>query len=484
MAVLEYAGEYIIEECSIYSTSGEVVDVTALVSTINIFEDIFKSSLTGNIALVDTNNLLTRLPLIGQEKLRLKLSTPQITVADRSRSLDFTDHPLYIYQVSAKVPVNDSTDALVLSFTTAEAVRSNRIRVSQAFEGEPAVDIIKKIIRDEDLLNSKKEFYYEETANNYKFVSPNMRPIDFINSITSRCLSKTYNFAPTFLFYETCRGFFFRTIDGMLDNKKVKQVYLEDTPNLGIDVERNLRRLISHTVVDSTNVMKNMRQGMYASNLLMIDLVNKTVENFNYNYFDSFENGEKQDIHVDEHAKYVTDNKPLASESKDDFGKSLADYDQSTVYMQAVDRNQPNGLLSVRHSGQFDYSGTDSWLQRRKGRFSAMRAAITMNIVVYGQTNISVGDLIGLNIKNKAHYVTDPNDKDPYYGGRYLITQLRHSFTAMDGQALHTMHMQVVRDTVSSQYPKNGVTLVDAKEVSPVDKLIPMGSEDTTPSNY
>ena len=484
MAVLEYAGEYIIEECSIYSTSGEVVDVTALVSTINIFEDIFKSSLTGNIALVDTNNLLTRLPLIGQEKLRLKLSTPQITVADRSRSLDFTDHPLYIYQVSAKVPVNDSTDALVLSFTTAEAVRSNRIRVSQAFEGEPAVDIIKKIIRDEDLLNSKKEFYYEETANNYKFVSPNMRPIDFINSITSRCLSKTYNFAPTFLFYETCKGFFFRTIDGMLDNKKVKQVYIEDTPDLESDVERNLRRLISHTVVDSTNVMKNMRQGMYASNLLMIDLVNKTVENFNYNYFDSFENGEKQDIHVDEHAKYVTDNKPLASESKDDFGKSLADYDQSTVYMQAVDRNQPNGLLSVRHSGQFDYSGTDSWLQRRKGRFSAMRAAITMNIVVYGQTNISVGDLIGLNIKNKAHYVTDPNDKDPYYGGRYLITQLRHSFTAMDGQALHTMHMQVVRDTVSSQYPKNGVTLVDAKEVSPVDKLIPMGSEDTTPSNY
>ena len=303
MADLEYAGEYIIEECSIYSTSGEVVDVTALVSTINIFEDIFKSSLTGNIALVDTNNLLTRLPLIGQEKLRLKLSTPQITVADRSRSLDFTDHPLYIYQVSAKVPVNDSTDALVLSFTTAEAVRSNRIRVSQAFEGEPAVDIIKKIIRDEDLLNSKKEFYYEETANNYKFVSPNMRPIDFINSITSRCLSKTYNFAPTFLFYETCRGFFFRTIDNMLDNKKVKQVYIEDTPNLESDVERNLIRLISHTVVDSTNVMKNMRQGMYASNLLMIDLVNKTVENFNYNYFDSFENGEKQDIHVDEHAK-------------------------------------------------------------------------------------------------------------------------------------------------------------------------------------
>ena len=47
--------------------------------------------------------------------------------------------------------------------------------------------------------------------------------------------------------------------------------------------------------------MMNMRKGMYASNLLMIDLVNKTVENFNYNYFDSFEEGEKQDKHVDSH---------------------------------------------------------------------------------------------------------------------------------------------------------------------------------------
>jgi len=39
----------------------------------------------------------------------------------------------------------------------------------------------------------------------------------------------------------------------------------------------------------------NMRKGMYGSNLLMIDLVNKTVENHNYNYFDDF----AEDKHVD-----------------------------------------------------------------------------------------------------------------------------------------------------------------------------------------
>lgn len=237
---MQYAGEYGVEICKICSTSGEIIDITSLISTVNIFEDIFKSSLTGDITLVDTNNLLTSLPIIGQEKLLLKLTTPQSGTTDRNLSLDFTDHPLYLFKVVAGAKSNDNTQALVLSFTTAEAIRSNRIRVSQAFEGEPSADIIQKIIRDEDLLNSKKEFYYEETANNYKFVSPNMRPIDFINSIAKRCLSDKYNSSPTFVFYETCKGFYFRTIDSMLDRKNVKKVYVDEAPELGRTTERNM----------------------------------------------------------------------------------------------------------------------------------------------------------------------------------------------------------------------------------------------------
>ena len=127
---LNYPGEYIIEKCSISATSGRTIDVSSLIASINIFEDIFRTSITGDISLVDTNNLLTSLPIIGQEKLLLKLSTPQSTEADRSRSLDFTEYPLYIYKVDAAARVNEGTDAYTLSFTTAEAIRSNRIRVS------------------------------------------------------------------------------------------------------------------------------------------------------------------------------------------------------------------------------------------------------------------------------------------------------------------------------------------------------------------
>ena len=70
------------------------------------------------------------------------------------------------------------------------------------------------------------------TSNNFKFVAPNMRPFDFINSVGKRCLSKEYNYAPTFLFYETIKGFWFRTIDSMMDTKNPRFVYKEETPNI------------------------------------------------------------------------------------------------------------------------------------------------------------------------------------------------------------------------------------------------------------
>ena len=476
MAKLNYAGEYLVERCEIASTSGLITDVTEMISGINIFESIFKNAVTGDITLVDTNNLVTRLPIIGQEKLLLRLSTPQDPqpVNDRTRTIDFTEHPFYIYKVDAKTSVNENTDIITLSFTTAEAVRSNRTRISEAFEGEPAKDIVQKIIRDEDLMNSKKPYYYEETSNNFKFVSPNMRPYEFINSIAKRCMSAEYNFAPTFLFYENCKGFFFRSIDGMMDRQNVRTVFMEETPNLGdTDTERHLYNMISFDISGSTNVMQNMRSGMYASNLMMIDLLNKTVENFNYNYFESFEEGEKQDKHVDAHAPYATEKKPLASECKDDFGNTLVDYDQSTLYMQAVDRDVPDGVYSPRHTGTFDYMGTDNWLQRRKGRFAAMQAAITMNITVHGQTSFSAGDLISINIKNQNPMVTDQGGNDPYYSGRYLVTSLRHRFTKGDGQPKHTCHMEVIRDTVTQSYPINGVSVMDGG--SSVDELIPSG---------
>ena len=483
MATMQYAGEYHIEVCEIYAASGAVLDLKDQFASVNIYEDIFKNALTGDISIVDTNNLLTNLPIIGQEKLKLRIVTPnEDDDNSRTMAIDFTDTPLYIYKVSSKVSINDNTNAYTLSFTTPEAVRSNRIRVKQAFNGEPSVEIVKKIFRDEDLLNSKKEFYYEETTNNFKFVSPSMRPFDFINSVARRCLSRENNYAPTFLFYETVKGYWFRTIDSMMDTKNPRFVFKEETPNIlpeghkKPDVNTTLTNILNYSLMSSTDVMMNMRKGMYGSNLLMIDLVNKTVENHNYNYFDDF----AEDKHVDEFNLYGSQNAPLGSEARDDYGNRLSDYDQSKTYMQAVDREAPNGLYSARHDGQYDYSGTDIWLQRRMGRFSAIDSAITLRIEVPGNTSLQAGDMVGIDMRNQGLLAED--ERDPIYSGRYLVSKLKHEFKRGDGVYKHHCHMEVIRDTAIKPLSSYGVTHQDGG--NPIDVLVPTGSEDSNDVTY
>jgi len=476
MAELRYAGEYIVDVCELHTVSGAVTDMSEQFATISIFEDIFSTSITGTISFVDTNNLLTNLPIIGQEKLKLKLTTPNgDDISNRLSSIDFTDSPLYVYKVVSKTQVNDNTSAFTLAFTTAEAIRANRIRVSQSFEGEPSEDMIQKILRDPEILNSKKEFYYELTSNNYKFVAPSMRPMDFINAIARRSLSKEYNNAPTFLFYETIKGYYFRTIDSMMDRKNPRFIYRELTPNTIPEGETrpnaaiNLTNILNYEVLPTTDVMMNMRKGMYASKLTMIDLVNKTVENFEYNYFDDFQ----EDKHADAYNAYASQNSPLASEARDDFQNRLSDYSEAAVFMQAVDRDSPNGLFSARYEGGYDYTGTDIWLQRRKGRFSSLDSAITLRVEVPGNTTLQAGDLIGIEMRNQGILAEDK--KDPYFSGRYLVRKLRHEFTKAEGVPKHTVYLECVRDTIKQPYPSIGVGFADGGNST--EEIIPLGSE-------
>ena len=72
---VQYAGEFIIEEAVLTSPNGLKTDILndlALIE-INIFEDIFRSSITGSILVGDTRNIISKLPIMGQEKLSLKI---------------------------------------------------------------------------------------------------------------------------------------------------------------------------------------------------------------------------------------------------------------------------------------------------------------------------------------------------------------------------------------------------------------------------
>lgn len=471
MAVIQYAGEFQLEECTLCTVSGLELDLTELVADINIYEDLFSTSVSGSISFQDNNNLLGNkdIGIIGQEKLKLKLSTPNADdTGDRNRIINYTETPLYVYKIDDKVTVNENTDAFMLHFTTPEFIRNNHVRVVKSYEGEPSEDIIQNILRDDDLISSKKEFYYEVTNNHFKLVSPNMHPFDFIVNLSKRCLSREYDYAPSFLFYETTKGYFFRTIDSMMDRKNPKGVFREVSPQ-EIDLRDNeegviakLSNILNIQVMSTTDTVSSRLSGMYGSRLILLDIFNKDYQEFDYNYIQDFD----RDIHVDHYNRYGSSKSPVASTVTDQYGKQIGDYPDSVLHVQMIERNIANGMYNPAwgERSQYDYMGTDQWLQRRTSRFSSLDSAISLRVTIPGNTTLQVGDLIGLDLSDEA------------MTGKYLVKNLVHKFTFAEGSPMHKIVMDCVRDTVKSPFPSSGVTIKDQGNEG--DYRIPLGSED------
>ena len=75
---IEYAGQFNIDEVKIFSSSGTVINITKQVVAMNLYEDIYKSCITGSIAIGDTNNIIMEAPIIGQEFIGFKITDSQL----------------------------------------------------------------------------------------------------------------------------------------------------------------------------------------------------------------------------------------------------------------------------------------------------------------------------------------------------------------------------------------------------------------------
>ena len=75
---LQAAGDVNVEELILISSSGQEFDIRQYLIEINIFEDMFRGALYGNMLVVDTGNLASTVPMINDEYLRVKFTTPTI----------------------------------------------------------------------------------------------------------------------------------------------------------------------------------------------------------------------------------------------------------------------------------------------------------------------------------------------------------------------------------------------------------------------
>ena len=111
MAGINEAGDFDLEVAKLRTTSGKIVDLTASIVALTIFEDTGMSAVTGSILLQDSLALTSIGPIIGQEYLELKISTNTLT--HESAIIDFTKNVFLIHSLENRTEAGNNVQMYV-----------------------------------------------------------------------------------------------------------------------------------------------------------------------------------------------------------------------------------------------------------------------------------------------------------------------------------------------------------------------------------
>jgi len=450
---LQHPGEFVLDELRLVTSAGTEVDLLTSVMGLTLWEDILSMTITGTIAVQDAANLGSQGPLLGQEYLHLKIRTP--TFKDKSATMDFSKNVFLVHTISKRQDIGNGVQGFVLSFVSQELVKNQRLKVTQSLT-DTWSEIVKKMLVDSKYLNTKKMIDIEPTSGVKKFVAPNIRPLDIISLGTKQAIS-THKGEPTYLFYETMKGFNFRTL-ASLYNRPAQLEYKISTPGKNvqehhtgiIDVLNELQTVIDFEIISNNDALVNYRTGMYASKLITHDIVSKSYTTNTYNYHDNFDN----ESHIVGGVTEGTPEYPLVSAlSLTEKGERVSDFPARTFMMPT----SLTGGVDSQHTTQNNtnpYMAYDphKWVQRRTSQMIQLENAFQVNILVHGQTLTNVGDKVILNLPYTSSAVGPKKEKyDRFYKGPFLIKKIRHDFAMASSPRKHQMHMQLVKDSLEEE---------------------------------
>ena len=432
---VQYAGEYEVSHIRLISSSGTTLPIEGAVVQLDFMEDIFTNSIFGAISVVDTNDLVHNMPIVGQEFLDIKIKTPTLN--------DEIDNIFSVIKINKYSDVNQGAKLFELHFTSLEFVRNNRIRVSKSFTGTTS-EIVQDLLENEQFIGTKKNINIEETVGIKKVVSPNLNPYRLIRNLTSESIAKNSG-SPHFLFYETLKGINFRTVQNLYDEES------SGTFDAGVSAARDInftkviddmRRVISQDAGGYNDMMQNIKSGVMGSSLIMHDIYNKNYQKYDYKYFENFDDFGR----IDENPIY--NEVPI-----DDFNNTVGDFPEGKIYVHPT--STTTDFIDAQHydtsSQQYAYTSnkTQNTLQYRRSKYMELMGGVSLTLEVNGHTALEAGQMVDFFRDSTGKKIDDGIDK--YFSGRFLISSLRHTFS--NNFKKHEITMLIVKDSFPSSIP-------------------------------
>lgn len=435
------AGDVITEDIIIVNERGESYSIRNFVIEVVLFEDIFSNCMSGHMEVVEAASLITRIPIVGAESITFRYRTPTFKeIIGRTFKITSIDNRMF--------SSTDKEQRYRITFISTESYLDSVTNLSKKFSGSTDA-VITSIFTDyltsarfmgpEASEPSELVSTGETHTSSVAFVAASWSPLKCINWVANRAFGSGQE-APSFLFYESNKGFRFFSIEQLIDRQRTANdifcelVYapnnqvLTDRNNAKYKFKRpelsrqygNVRAISPFTHFD---ILRAGDFGYYAANLITADPITKVYQENPYDYYNQY-------------LKFKHLRDPAFIQVPDALVR--------TTKVNNIIRTKSSRL----HNNMADPAYEKWMLQRNSLMFEA--TMFHLEVEIAGRTDIEVGKLVNF-LYPKAiekSEVNQPEDAlDPYISGLYLITAIRHSFSLNT----HTMYLEIMKDTYSKQ---------------------------------
>ena len=466
-------GDVLIHKVEMTTLAGDTLDLKPFVVEINVFEDMFSPSLTGNIVIRDSLNLIGQLPLVGDEVVTLDIVTPGFAEPDAKDAINKIQKSFSVYAIKNRQLNADREQFYTIHFCSMEASLDNVAKVSRKFEGstdEIALKVYEEYFQIPRIFSSKTSMdspegdksenpntTSEDTNKKYTplfisdtphtsriaFVSPMWSPMKIINWLAKRTIGNTYDKSPTFLFFETTKAFYYTSIEALvatqMTNGMIYSQFVYNIPTTDTQTAEALRKSFSVvkdvSFLTNLDVLRSQDLGHFTNSVYTFDLIKKEHKHWIYDHGMAFQDYKHMESYKIVDKKYVEDDTKKFN--------SIFPFNVMRSY-------NTKSFMSTINPGVLDY--TEESVDLKPETFIGQRNSLLMDIntlkmsiEVPGRTDCEVGKIIEFfypNVDSKNSETTKEEDKtlwDPLISGFYLITALHHRITPFQ----HSMFLEI-----------------------------------------
>lgn len=405
-------------------------DIANIITDFYYYESVLQETIRVSVIFADTGKSVERngslktlvdgLPLVGQEKATIRMK-------------DANDVPINIdVYVNRITPLQqDTTKSLIgLDFVSREGILNYKVALNTRFDGKIS-DSVRRILTDQNYLNTKKKLDIEETENSFNFIGNQRRPFYACVWLAKKSISKEVKKGASagYFFYETSEGFKFRSLDGLLsqtdpgtgNQKKYKSlIYNQTTDGAGSSIPVGYSgKILEHNVNDvGGDIQSKLEIGTYTTRTILFDPFTCYYEVFTPN---AKENEKK--------LKLAGKELPILNP---EFNRVGANKDFTRTQYMLIDRGS---LPTGKTNQQIEKSRTENFDPKNILNQSTMRYNQLFNtkttITIVADFSLHAGDLIYIDYPELSNKENQELNKQ--FGGFYMIADLCHYISLTQG---------------------------------------------------